>query len=106
MTVTQFSVLRTLSRMQSPTLAELAETTAHEKSALWRIVQPLVRKGWIEAGARAGARGQALSLTGAGREALHVALPHWREAQARVSATLGARESELVALLGEVEAHV
>ncbi|MFC7377083.1 MarR family winged helix-turn-helix transcriptional regulator [Brevundimonas sp. GCM10030266] len=105
-TVTQFSVLRTLSRMERPTLVELAEATAHEKSALWRTLQPLVKKGWVGAATDKGARGQRFALTPAGLEKLNDALPHWRAAQAKVSETLGEREAALIALLKEVETHV
>jgi DNA-binding MarR family transcriptional regulator len=105
-TVTQFSVMRTLGRLDRPGLVELAEATAHEKSALWRTLQPLVKKGWVAAEAEKGARGQKLSLTSAGQEKLSDALPHWRTAQARVAETLGPREAALIALLAEVEAHV
>jgi len=106
LTVTQFSVLRTLARLDSPTLAELAETTAHEKSALWRVLQPLVRKGWVASDSRAGERGRRLSTTPAGLETLDRAMPRWKTAQARVSETLGPREAALIALLSEIEADV
>lgn len=106
MTVTQFSVLRTLSRLDRPSLAELAEATAHEKSALWRILRPLLRQGWVAADAPAGARAQRLSLTPAGHERLASALPMWRVAQGRVSETLGPREAALIALLKDIETHV
>lgn len=106
LTVTQFSVMRTLGRMDRPGLVELAEATAHEKSALWRTLQPLVKKGWVEAAADKGVRAQKLSLTPSGLEKLTDALPHWRTAQARVAETLGPREAALIALLAEVEAHV
>lgn len=106
LTVTQFAVMRTVSRMDRPGLVELAEATAHEKSALWRTLQPLVKKGWIAAEADRGARGQKLSLTSAGAEKLSDALPHWRIAQARVAETLGPREAALIALLSEIETHV
>lgn len=106
LTVTQFSVMRTLNRYYWPTLAELAEATAHEKSALWRTLQPLAKKGWVDAAAREGERGQRLALTPAGREKLNDAMPPWRKAQARVSETLGPREAALIELLKEVEAHV
>lgn len=105
-TVTQFSVMRTLSRLERPTLIELAEATAHEKSALWRTLQPLVKKGWIDAVSDKGERGQRLSVTPPGLEKLADAMPHWRAAQAKVSETLGDREAALIALLKEVEAHV
>jgi len=103
LTITQFSVIRTLAPMDRPSLAELAERTAHEKSALWRTLQPLIRQDWVEA---APGRVQRFALTGAGRERLALALPLWRAAQATVSQTLGPREAALIALLHEVEAHV
>ncbi|MET0337246.1 MAG: MarR family winged helix-turn-helix transcriptional regulator, partial [Caulobacter sp.] len=106
LTVTQFSVTRTLSRLDRPSLVELAESTAHEKSALWRILQPLVKKGWIDAVSETGVRGQKLSVTPAGLEKLSDAMPLWRAAQAKVSDTLGDREAALIALLKEVETHV
>ena len=106
LTVTQFSVMRTLSRLERPTLVELAEATAHEKSALWRTLQPLVKKGWIDAASEKGVRGQRMSVTPEGLKKLNDALPHWRAAQAKVSETLGDREAALIALLKEVEVHV
>jgi DNA-binding MarR family transcriptional regulator len=105
-TVTQFSVMRTLTRLDRPTLVEMAEATAHEKSALWRTLQPLTKKGWIDASTRPGERGQRFSMTPAGLEKLTDAYPLWRAAQARVSETLGAREAALIDLLRDVESHV
>lgn len=105
-TITQFSVMRQLSRADRPSLVELSEITAHEKSALWRTLQPLVKKDWVSAATDEGARGQRFVLTPAGLEKLNDAMPHWRTAQARVSETLGDREAALIALLREVETHV
>ncbi|MFC5346069.1 MarR family winged helix-turn-helix transcriptional regulator [Brevundimonas staleyi] len=104
LTVTQFSIMRTLSRLDRPSLAELAETTAHEKSALWRTVQPLIRAGWIAAETEQ--RAQRLSVTPTGREKLSDAMPLWRTAQSKVSEALGANEAALIALLNEIELHV
>ncbi len=106
MTVTQFSVLRTLSRLDRPTLAALAGATAHEKSALWRTVQPLIKQGWITAVAEPGERGQRLAVTPEGARRIKAALPHWKKAQTKVSRTLGSRETALMAMLSEVESHV
>jgi DNA-binding MarR family transcriptional regulator len=103
LTITQFSVMRTLSGMERPTLAELSDRTAHEKSALWRTLQPLIRQQWVEA---APGRAQTFTLTGLGRERLGLAHPLWSAAQATVSQTLGPREAALIALLHEVETHV
>lgn len=104
MTVTQFSILRRLSRMERPTLAELAEATAHEKSGLWRTIQPLIRDGSIEA--TQDGRSQRLALGEAGMVRLVRALPLWREAQGAVDKALGPRGKVLIDLLGEIETRV
>jgi DNA-binding MarR family transcriptional regulator len=103
LTITQFSVMRTLSGMERPTLVELSDRTAHEKSALWRTLQPLIRQAWVAAEP---GRAQQFALTAAGRERLELAHPLWQAAQASVSQTLGPREAALIALLHEVEIHV
>ena len=102
-TVTQFSVLRTVAALNTPTLAELAEATAHEKSGLWRIVQPLIRSGALTSGKVEGLGGQRLTLTEEGRALLARATPAWTKAQAGVSNILGTRRNQLIALLREVE---
>lgn len=104
LTVTQFAILRTLSRMDGPTLGELARETAHEKSGLWRTLRPMIREGWLEA--RTGREGQRLTLTEAGMIKLVQALPAWKTAQARMERTLGPRTRALVDMLDEVTAGV
>jgi DNA-binding MarR family transcriptional regulator len=106
LTITQFSILRTLSRMGRPTLADLAEATAHEKSGLWRTLQPLIRAGWVEVDATGGPRRQTLGLTGSGADKLVEAMPAWRAAQSRVGDALGDRNARLIELLREVETLV
>ena len=104
LTVTQFSILRTLSRLERPALGELAEETSHEKSGLWRTLQPMIRHGWIAT--EVDGRVQRLILTDQGMMALVRALPMWREAQARVERVLGPRGRALIDLLADVEARV
>lgn len=104
--INQFAVLRTLARLGPSRLVDLAEATLHEKSALWRTLQPLIRQGWVTAEATPGARGQTLVLTPEGVQKLADALPHWTTAQTRVSDILGPREAALIALLTELETDV
>ena len=104
LTVTQFAILRTLNRMDGPTLGELAEETAHEKSGLWRTLQPLIREGLIET--TADGRGQRVNLTDQGMMTLVRAMPMWREAQSRIDRVLGPRGRALIDLLSDVEARV
>ncbi|WP_296815195.1 MarR family winged helix-turn-helix transcriptional regulator [Brevundimonas sp.] len=104
LTVTQFAILRTLSRLDKPMLGELARETAHEKSGLWRTLRPMIREGWIEA--ETAREGQRLSISDAGMFKLVRALPAWREAQGRVDKALGPRARALVDLLQEIETRV
>ena len=104
LTVTQFSILRTLTRLEHPTLGELAEETSHEKSGLWRTLQPLIRDGLVETAADG--RAQRLGLTDQGMMALVRAMPLWRQAQGRVERVLGPRGRALVDLLADVESRV
>ena len=104
LTVTQFSILRTLTRLERPTLGELAEETSHEKSGLWRTLQPMIRDGLIETAADG--RAQRLNLSDQGLMARVRAMPMWREAQGRVDRVLGPRGRALIDLLADVEARV
>lgn len=106
LTVTQFSILRTLDAMTHPSLAELADATAHEKSGLWRTLQPLIRSGAVVSAPIEGLRGARLTLTDEGRDLLQRALPLWTETQNTIGDALGDRREKLIALLTEVEALV
>ncbi len=106
LTVTQFSILRTLNMVAHPSLAELAETTAHEKSGLWRTLQPLIRSGAVVSAPVEGLRGARLALTDDGRALLARALPLWTETQTTIGDALGDRREKLIALLKEVETLV
>lgn len=107
LTVTQFSILRNSERMDGPTLSQLAEHTGHERSALWRTVQPLIRDGLLTLDTGGGDRTRRLRLTDAGREAMARGEPHWRETQSKVEARLGEEnQRRLVALLKEIESLV
>lgn len=103
LTVTQFAVLRTLRRLGAPSLSGLAEATGHDRTAMWRTLRPLVRKGL--AAAIAGPRGRAapLSITPQGEVLLAAAEPAWLAVQARVDAALGPHAQALFRALDEVE---
>lgn len=103
MNINQYAVLRNLSQMERPTLNAIAERTAHEKSAMWRTLQPMIRHGWI---AVEPGRIQHFSLSDAGRAQLDQARPLWAEAQSRISEILGGRDAALIELLHEIETHV
>jgi Transcriptional regulators len=111
LTVMQFAVLDTLARLANQddgpiTLAALAQETVHEKSALWRTIQPLIKQGWVETTRQGSTRSQGLKVTSAGQARLQAAMPHWRQIQGRMADALGEREAELISLLEEIESYV
>lgn len=104
LTVTQFSMLRNTHRMKNPTLNELAEATGHERSALWRTLQPLARQGMLNLAPEKGQRADRVTVTDAGKLAIKAALPLWQASQARVRAKLGEdSEKTLIKMLKSVE---
>jgi DNA-binding MarR family transcriptional regulator len=104
LTVTQFSLLRNVERLGEPTVTELADITGHERSGLWRTLQPLAREGVLVLAAGNDQRTRRVRLTDAGRDVLKAGLPAWTAAQARVEAVLGEeRRADLINLLQELE---
>jgi len=103
--LTQFSLLRTLSREGTMRMSALAAKLLLDRTALSRNLDPLVQRGLVAVIAGRDARTREVSLTRAGESAIRAALPCWKRAQARVAATLGTtRLDTLIATLGEVEA--
>lgn len=103
LSTTQFSLLRTLDRTGPTTIGVLAETTAHERSTLSRIVKPLAAQGLVELAASEDRRERPIALSPAGRALLADALPRWQSVQARVDAHLGADGAVLKSLLERIE---
>jgi DNA-binding MarR family transcriptional regulator len=104
LTVTQFSLLRNVERMGEPTVTELADVTGHERSGLWRGLQPLARDGLLILAPGSDQRTRRVRLTDAGRDVLVRGLPGWTAAQTRVETVLGEeRRGELIKLLQELE---
>lgn len=104
LTVTQFTILRMLSRLGGASVTELAQATGHERSAMTRALRPLEEAGWVVSGAGDDQRSRALVIADAGRAAIARAEPGWRAAQAAIDGRLDAAErDQLFALLARVE---
>jgi DNA-binding MarR family transcriptional regulator len=102
--VTQFSMLRTLEREGTPTMSRLAQTLLLDRTALSRNLDPLVERGLVQILTGRDARTREVSLTRSGALAIRAALPHWKRAQAQVSARIGtAKLQALVATLDAIE---
>ncbi|MDR3535743.1 MAG: MarR family transcriptional regulator [Acetobacteraceae bacterium] len=102
--ITQFSVLRTLARLGPLPISRLAAEAALDRSTMGRNLDPLERRGLVRLQVgETDQRERVAHLTPAGEAAIEAALPHWRVAQARVTAlvgqvTIGALAEQLSAL--------
>jgi DNA-binding MarR family transcriptional regulator len=102
--VTQFSLLRTLSREGSSRMSDLAESLLLDRTALSRTLDPMVERGFVDIVPGRDARTREVSLTRAGEKAIRTAEPYWKHAQAQVAARVGAAKLDaLVATLRELE---
>jgi DNA-binding MarR family transcriptional regulator len=102
--LTQFSLLRTLSRCGTTRITELAATTLLDRTALSRNLDPLVTRGLVAIAPGRDARTREVSLTRAGVRAIRAAEPFWTRAQAEVARRLGsAKVAALIATLAEIE---
>jgi DNA-binding MarR family transcriptional regulator len=86
---TQFMLLGACSRQQSVTMSDLAIRMSMDPSALARNVAVLRRRGLLKVAQGADRRVRNISISARGRTALSRALPHWRDAQARLVEQFG-----------------
>lgn len=86
--VTQFSLLRMVDRLESPTISALAESTGLERSTLGRNLKVLQKDGWTAVSSGEDERTRVVTLTKAGRLAVQRAVPLWERIQADINAKL------------------
>lgn len=102
--ITQFSLLRTLTRDGPLRISELAARQLLDRTALSRNLDPLVQKGCVEIVAGRDARTREVAITRSGSATLRAAEPYWMQAQREVSRHLGIEKLDaLIAVLGELE---
>jgi DNA-binding MarR family transcriptional regulator len=102
--LTQFGVLRTLSRHDAMTIGALAAEMLLDRTALSRNLDPLAARGFVAISPGADQRTRQLALTSAGRKALDAAEPRWAAAQRDVARRVGKpRLDQLYALLEDIE---
>jgi DNA-binding MarR family transcriptional regulator len=104
--LTQFSLLAELERRDAfpPTVGELAEIMTMERSALGQTLKPLERDGLIGLTRdEQDGRRRPVRLTAAGREAVVVTRPYWKEAHRRFGGFFGEPEmADLRATLRDI----
>ncbi len=95
-TVTQFSQLHKIKKLDNPTLKQLAEATGLDRSTLGRNVRLMESAGLVRTRPGKDARTRVLQLTRKGGNALHKAVPLWQDAQSRVIENLGPKKHALM----------
>ncbi|MBU3079488.1 MarR family winged helix-turn-helix transcriptional regulator [Sphingomonas quercus] len=90
LTITQFSILRTLAREGDMPLSRLADQLMMDRTSLYRTLAPLAREGNIAlADARTG-NARIATLTPEGRAAIEAATGPWADAQGRIAGAFDA----------------
>jgi len=103
LTSTQLGTLDALSDMGPSALTALAEAGGHERSATWRGLQPLIRRGLVRQ-TPGPSRPALYEITPAGADLLTTALGHWRVIQDRIVAELGENVDHLSAMVEQLDA--
>ena len=89
LTVTQFSILRSLSRNSPRPLSELAEELVMERTSLYRTLKPLENQRSISISQSGKGRVKLANLTAKGMQNMELATPYWEQAQNKVVALIG-----------------
>ncbi len=101
--VTQFSQLHTIQKLEQPTLKHVAEATGLDRSTLGRNVRVLEAAGLVSMQAGQDARTRVINVTRKGRRAFQKAVPLWAAMQDEMKEQLGGeRHALLKELLSEL----
>jgi DNA-binding MarR family transcriptional regulator len=105
LTIAQFSLLRHLERLESPSITDLAAAMGLERSTLGRNVRVLEGQGLLELGNASDQRNRLVVMTEQGRTRLEEALRAWNGAQLQLTQQFGSeKRATLMALLDELHA--
>jgi len=91
---TQFAILTAIAKLQPVAMSRVGEILVIDPATITRSVRLLQKDGLLEIAPRGLRRQRLLTLTLKGEKALSVAVPLWREAQARFIASLGGKWRE------------
>jgi DNA-binding MarR family transcriptional regulator len=92
---TQFAILTAIAKLQPIAMSRVGEILVIEPATMTRSLRLLEKDRLIEIAPRGVRRQRLLTLTLKAEKALAVAVPLWREAQARFLASLGRHWAEL-----------
>jgi DNA-binding MarR family transcriptional regulator len=92
----QFSLLMSLNRPGAPTMGEIAQLLALDRTTLTANLKPLERRELLKVVVdEKDRRNRRLEITDAGRDALAAALPVWRATHDEIDATLSHKPDDL-----------
>lgn len=101
--ITQFTLLMALNRTGEIAQGVLGRLLALDSTTLTRMLEPLKKRGWVQAREGNDRRRRIFSITAAGRAKYQSSLPRWKRAQDKVQKALGEKTmGELGALLMQV----
>jgi len=91
---TQFAILTAIAKLQPVSMSRVGEILVIDPATITRSVRLLQKDGLLEIAPRGLRRQRLLTLTLKAEKALAVAVPLWREAQARFLSSLGRKWKE------------
>ena len=92
--IAQFSLLRSVARLEPVILTELGRRMELDRSTIGRNVRVLERMGLVTLGSGKDRREATVTLAEAGRRVLQEATPLWEVAQAALEARMGAKATQ------------
>ena len=102
--VSQYSLLINLDRMETASTSELAERVHLDRSTLVRNLKPLLSRELISDLAKEGTRSHRFTVSSQGAALLEKGRPIWEQAQADIREYLGQEETEtLLRLLRKLQ---
>lgn len=87
--ITQFSILRTLVRQGPTPLSDLADALIMERTSLYRTIKPLIEMKAVSVKAAPAGKAKIVSATARGKSLIAKSKPQWDKAQAAVIGVLG-----------------
>ncbi len=102
--LTQFSLLHQIRLREPVRISELARVTGLDRTTMGKNLQLIARSGLISLSPGEDRRERVAQLTSKGRQALNMAYPLWKNAQATMTAALGQEQFKtFMSLLSELE---
>ncbi|WP_244546529.1 MarR family transcriptional regulator [Bosea sp. OK403] len=92
--IAQFSLLRSIARLEPVILTELGRRMELDRSTIGRNVRVLERMDLVKLGSGKDRREATVTLAEAGRRVLQEAAPLWEAAQAALEARMGAKATQ------------